>query len=141
VSVNRGEFTREVFGRLQFRIDGSTLAFGVAWAAFEGNDALNNPWSTTEDGFGGWDYNDVGVKNYPTLLDGIAATISTLLDSPYEHLRIVLGRRDSTIREILGALNSSPWGSTVTQTLWRDVVQNYDKYNLVVPGSNQGEVK
>lgn len=70
-------------GRLGYRI--GTLnprwvnAFVAEWARHENTDALNNPLATTLDWDGATNFNSVGVKNYPSLDDGIDATQETLM--------------------------------------------------------------
>jgi len=45
--------------------------------------AANNPLNTTQKMSGSTDYNSVGVQNYPSALEGIAATAATLLNGNY----------------------------------------------------------
>ena len=139
--MNRGEFTRAVFEKIGAHIDGGRLAFGVAWAAFESTEALNNPWATTEPYEGATDYNSVGVKNYASFEDGVDATVRTLVNGYYEHLLKVLRNPESTIRECLNVLDASPWGSHPNTLLWQDVVLEYAKFNKQIPGSTKIEVK
>lgn len=138
--MNRGEFTRAVFERLTIPITGARLAFGVAWAAYESTDAKNNPWATTLTTKNSTEFNRDGVKNYPTFQDGVDATVLTLLNTDYSNLLRVLRDVGSTMREIRGALNASPWGSKVSEQLWLYVLSNYDKENIEVPGSGTGVV-
>lgn len=49
----------------------------------EGGTARYNPLNTTEPWPGATDYNDAGVKNYPTGADGIEATYLTLTNGHY----------------------------------------------------------
>ena len=133
--MNRGEFTRAVFEKLSFKVDGARLAFGVAWAAYESTEAKNNPWATTYTTQSSTDFNQDGVKNYPTFEDGVNATVATLLLTPYAHLVSTLRDAGSTMREIRGALNASPWGSKVSEQSWLNVVAHYDENNVEVPGS------
>lgn len=134
--MNRGEFGREVYRRLSIPSNGKTLTFFVAWAAFENNHAANNPLSTTEDWEDCTDYNSVGVKNYLNWLDGVMATVATLNNGAYDYLLKVLRNEKSTPREMMGALNSSPWGSTVSESLYVSVERNYGEYNVDVQGSS-----
>ncbi|HEY1645947.1 MAG TPA: hypothetical protein VGF75_06305 [Candidatus Saccharimonadales bacterium] len=133
--MNRGEFSRAVFDKLNIPIDGGRLAFGVAWAAYESTEAKNNPWATTYATQNSTDFNSVGVKNYATFEDGVNATVATLLLVPYAHLLSTLRDKGSVMREIMGALNASPWGSKVTEQSWTNVVEHYDANNVEVPGS------
>lgn len=54
----------------------------VAWMGFEHGwtwtGAGNNPMNTTMGGYGGTSMNAVGVKNYPSQAEGLAATVATL---------------------------------------------------------------
>ena len=50
----------------------------VAWAAQEGTDAGWNPLATTLDYPNSTLFNSAGVKNYPSLEDGLTATVLTL---------------------------------------------------------------
>lgn len=50
----------------------------VAWQTAESTGAAWNPLATTLSAPGATRYNSAGVKNYPSLLDGVNATIATL---------------------------------------------------------------
>jgi hypothetical protein len=133
--MNRGEFTRAVLLKLNAPIDGGRLALGVAWAAFEGSDAKNNPWDTTLNTAGSTDYNSEGVKNYRTFDEGVDATVQTLLEVDYATLVRNLRNPGCPIRTIRASLNASPWGSTISEILYADVVKRYSTYNTEVAGS------
>lgn len=72
-----------------------------AWSGAEsGSDRMriNNPLNTTQpEGSGNVDFNSVGVKIYPTVEQGIAATVTTLLNGHYplivDHLRRSIPRQ------------------------------------------------
>ena len=133
--MNRGEFTRAVLIKLNAPVDGARIQFGVAWAAYENTEALNNPWATTEPWAGATEFNSVGVKNYPTFIAGVDATVQTLLLSYYSHLVSMLRDPNASVRSLLNALDASPWGSHPNTLLFQDVVLEYAKYNIEVPGS------
>lgn len=65
-------------------ITSENINFVNDWNAHEGNLAgasglgINNPFNTTLAGFGGVSVNSAGVKSYPSLAEGIQATIQTL---------------------------------------------------------------
>jgi hypothetical protein len=59
------------------------VAFISAWFNREGTSAQNNPMATTQNESGATTFNSVGVKNYPTEAEGIAATITTLQNGLY----------------------------------------------------------
>lgn len=56
----------------------NNLIVVVAWAAQEGTDAGWNPLATTLDYPNATSFNSAGVKNYPSLEDGLTATVLTL---------------------------------------------------------------
>ena len=134
--MNRGEFAREVFKRINVEANGKTLTFAQAWMAYEATSATNNPFATTQPWTNSTEFNSVGVRNYATVEDGIAATVATLENGYYNHLMFVLRHPNSTPKEMMGALNASPWGSYVYPELYEDVEHNYNEYNVVVPGSD-----
>ncbi len=63
--------------------DDHRMAMCLSLAAF-------NPLATTEDAPGATDYNAAGVKNYPSLAAGFAATLATLTNGRYPQLVGVL---------------------------------------------------
>lgn len=62
----------------------------VAQASREDTGALNNPLATTEPAPGASDYNSAGVRNYPSLDAGYAATLATLRNGYYPQLLGIL---------------------------------------------------
>ena len=72
------QFAGALLGALGAPNNGSTVGFLTAWMAREGTNAGNNPLATTEPWPGSTDFNSVGVKNYATEADGVAATVATL---------------------------------------------------------------
>lgn len=58
----------------------------AAWAKAEGGTAANNPWNTTEPWPRATGYNKIGVRNYATGADGIAATVATLRNGNYPNM-------------------------------------------------------
>lgn len=137
----RSDFAREVFSKIGAATNNyERIVFGVAWAAFENTQAANNPWATTEPFEGATDFNEAGVKNYLTFENGVDATVATLENGNYEHLLEVLRSGDTTIQDVLNALNSSPWGSTVTTELFNEVSANYGAYDKLVADSD-GDVE
>lgn len=79
------------------------------WQQSEGTPPSWNNWlATTWSGYGGRDVNSAGVKAYPTVGDGVAATAATLYLSPY-HAVITALRTGTSTEEIWAAINQSPW--------------------------------
>lgn len=67
------------------------------WAHWEGSSATYNPMDTEEPSDGATDYNSVGVKNYPSLEAGVAATVATIRNGVYpylEHCMKTIGTTD-----------------------------------------------
>lgn len=88
----------------------------VSWIQAEGGTARNNPLNTTHDAPGAWDYNSVGVKNYPTYAVGLQATIDTLnygADRRRYGYRMIRSRLRSNAGSIgtLRAIEKSEWGT------------------------------
>lgn len=82
-----------------------------AWQACEGGSAEYNPFNTTLAWPGSSCYNSVCVRNYPSLLAGESATISTLLQSNMS--AIVHALRNSYDRAAFAdAVGNSPWGTS-----------------------------
>lgn len=86
-----------------------------AWQAAEGGIGHNNPLNTTEELLAGIDvdpdFNRVGVEIYPTIQDGVVATVATLLNGRYptivSHLRNSVPR--AQWRDACGDLGT--WGT------------------------------
>ena len=84
-----------------------------AWQACEGATAAYNPFNTTEPWPGATDYNSVGVKNYPSFLAGVSATIATLENGNYPGILAAL-RSSAGRAGFAGAVGSSPGGPSGT---------------------------
>lgn len=79
------------------------------WADSEGMPDWENNWlATTYDGYGGTVVNSAGVKAYPTVADGVAATAATLDYGAYSGVVGAL-RQGSSLVDIWTEINSSPW--------------------------------
>jgi hypothetical protein len=55
----------------------------VAWQAREGGGGANNPLNSTEPAPGATIFNSVGVRNYPSAAEGVAATAVTMRNGNY----------------------------------------------------------
>lgn len=89
----------------------------VAWEAAEGGpqfpQAKFNPLNTTLRYGGSWQFNWVGVQNYPSLQVGLEATKRTLKRTKlvgYAPIRRALKKGDSAQR-VLEAVENSTWGT------------------------------
>lgn len=86
-----------------------------AWARAEGGTAHFNPLNTTEPWPGSWNYNSVGVKDYPSGSSGIGATAATLTNGNYDGIVADLRRRKDhkTAKQIAtdNAKEFDTWGT------------------------------
>jgi hypothetical protein len=71
----------------------ANITFLEAWRKAEGTAARYNPLATTLRSTGSTDFNSVGVQNYATPNDGIAATVATIR-SGYPHIVAMLRAGD-----------------------------------------------
>ncbi len=79
-AVTRGAWAVTLLRTLGAPVCGNNLVSLVAWQSAENTAATWNPLATTLSAAGAQDFNGVGVKNYPSMLDGIDATVATLRD-------------------------------------------------------------
>lgn len=87
------------------------LLFVNDWAKAEGGGAANNPFNTTEPGYGATgNYNSVGVKDYATPQQGVQATLATLQNGRYGNILSAL-KQGTNARSAAQALAASPWGT------------------------------
>ena len=110
--VSFGRWAELLLSRLRAPICQDNLIAIVAWESTEGTAAAYNPLATTHDFPGATDFNTVGVKNYPSLRDGIHATIDTLvLGSPsYGYGAVLASLTACAPAESSGAaINASSW--------------------------------
>jgi hypothetical protein len=81
-----------------------------AWAQSENSRATFNPYATTKPWPGATRFNSVGVRNYATWQDGVAATAATLLNGLYDPIVANL-RNGSSALSTARALAASRWGT------------------------------
>jgi len=83
----------------------------VAWQQAEGTAARFNPLATTQGGFdGATNFNSVGVKNYASYDDGLAANVRAITNGRYTDVLAAL-RKGTSAMEVAEAIKTSPWGS------------------------------
>lgn len=87
------------------------VRFVNAWAQAEGGSASFNPFNTTQGESGASDYNSVGVKNYRSPQQGIAATVETLLNGRYNPIVSGLRSGHATAAQLATDVAHSPWGT------------------------------
>jgi len=77
-TIGYGAWAAQFLQTLGAPVCQSNLIAMVAWQSAEGTTAAWNPLATTLPADGATDFNGVGVKNYPSLAVGLAATVDTL---------------------------------------------------------------
>lgn len=103
------------------------------WAESEGMPAWENNWlATTIDGFGGRVVNSAGVKAYPSVQEGVAATAATLRYGAYRNV-VAAFQAGQSLVDIWSAINSSPWCSRCQNGLYPVVL--FDNLHAVVSGA------
>lgn len=116
MSVTREDFALLLLAELGARPTRRNLWALVSWMQAEGSEARFNPLATTQDWEGATDFNSVGVKNYASLGDGVAATARTLNYGAdrglygYKPIRRRL-RRNAWAYWTLRAVEVSQWGT------------------------------
>jgi hypothetical protein len=83
-----GSGSRSSWARAELRTIGdprtpANVTSLVAWQNREGGGGANNPLNTTQPEAGSTVFNSVGVQNYPTSGEGVAATAETLHNGNY----------------------------------------------------------
>lgn len=115
------------------------------WHQSEGTPEDWNNWlATTIDGHGGRIVNSAGVKQYPTVEDGVAATVATLRLSYYD-LVVKHLQTGAALVDIFSAINQSPWcggcqGGHYPLVLWEFVMSTHADPTHV-PGFPEYDVK
>ena len=103
-------FARDVLAGIGAPTTAENIRGLKAWALAEGTKALNNPLATTRKYANTSNFNSVGVKNYASYEDGVAATIETLKNGRYPNILAALAQGNSA--EAIGvAVAQSPWGT------------------------------
>lgn len=121
--TNDDDFFKEILECVGAPITKDNMLFFYAWRQAEGGEATNNPFNTTKniDGATPYKTNPAGVKNYPTIQDGINATCETLKLSYYND--IVDGLKNDVGLYNLSRMKSIyTWG---TKGLLKDVADGY----------------
>jgi len=144
MSVNRTQFAYQLLAALGVRPTYDNVAAIAAWETLENTQALNNPLATERVmGVPGEDnFNSVGVRNYPTLAVGVAATVVTLSNGLYGGILGAL--QNGTFTEIANAVDASPWGDHDVAQVQPDfgaLINSNDNsvYPLTPPSGSQSQ--
>lgn len=76
-----------------------------SWQAREGGGGQNNPLNTTQAMPGATDFNSVGVKNYPSVAEGVRATVITLNNGLYGDIVMLLASGQGLCGHTLAGLS------------------------------------
>lgn len=140
---NLDEFTTKLAEKLNIPDSIALHTLAANWAHWEYSAAANNPFDTEQGYIGATDYNSVGVKNYQSVDDGVAATVETMTNGLYPNLIPCLEQIGTPavnahwLQQLIGSLNV--WGtgnSTVSFPWTQDMNANQQKYleSFSVPG-------
>jgi hypothetical protein len=109
--VDPAQWARDFLSALNMPLTSENQRAVVAWQQAEGTRAAFNPLATTQGGFEGTtNLNSVGVKNYASYADGIAANVKAITNGRYENVLTALSRGDSA-EAVARAIADGPWGS------------------------------
>jgi hypothetical protein len=109
--VDPVRWARDFLTRLGMPVTSENVRAVVAWEQAEGTAARFNPLATTQPGFpGSTNFNSVGVKNFATYEDGLAANVKVIQNGLYGNILAAL-RKGTSAEEVARAIADSPWGS------------------------------
>jgi hypothetical protein len=105
------QWARDFLTRLGMPITSENVRAVTAWQQAEGTAARFNPLATTQGGFAGsTDFNSVGVKNFVSYEDGLAANVKVIQNGLYPNILEAL-RAGNSAEAVAQAIADSPWGS------------------------------
>ena len=111
-AVTRGAWAADFLRTIGAPLCRNNMVSLVAWQTAEGTTAAFNPLATTLSGVLTTRFNSAGVRNYPTYLDGVQATLRTLqlgyATYGYGWILYRLGRCDAP-EVTAAAINASSW--------------------------------
>ena len=102
----------DILSRLAVPTSPPNLTALRAWADAEGGDARWNPFNTKQPWPGATLYNHegIGVKNYPSMMAGVGATVATLRNGLYPNVLAALAKGTNAY-DVAYAIRDSPWGT------------------------------
>ncbi|MGH7239157.1 MAG: peptidoglycan-binding domain-containing protein [Candidatus Saccharimonadales bacterium] len=128
------DFARDILQNAHLPSDDANVSVLVAVMAMENSQAKFNPTDTTQPMAGDYEYNSVGVRDYPTWTIGVAATVITLQNGYYPSIIECLSRSDSV--GAAKAWDESAWGTHGVEAMLADAHSHYD---TIVAGSVAAE--
>jgi ethanolamine ammonia-lyase large subunit len=109
--VNSVQWAKDFLTRINMPVTSENVKAIVAWEKAEGTAARFNPLATTQGGFAGaTKFNSVGVKNYVSYDDGIAANAKVIQNGLYPNILAALQKGTSAM-DVAQAIKASPWGT------------------------------
>jgi hypothetical protein len=116
----------------------------IAWACGENNStdlstkAKWNPWDTEEPGEPGeTDFNKAGVKDYPSMVEGLQAFLRTLHNGHYAPIIKCL-EESADPQTTLTAIANSPWGYKGDLTILPVILADLGHYAGLIVGGSEG---
>jgi hypothetical protein len=109
-STDRAQWATDLLNQLGLPVTAENVKALGAWAQAEGTKATYNPLATTQSMPGATSFNRVGVRNYASYSDGIAATARTLTNGHYPNILAALRSGTSAVA-VAQAVANSPWGT------------------------------
>ena len=103
-------FYKAVLAGIRAPQTSNNLRFLYAWRQAEGGSATYNPFNTTWNAPGSTVYNSHRVRNYPSAVVGVDATVKTLLMTKYAGIAESL-KADSPPLVTAAAVTASDWGT------------------------------
>jgi hypothetical protein len=109
--VDPVQWAKDFLTALGMPVSSENVRAITAWEQAEGTRARFNPLATTQGGFEGTsNLNSVGVKNYASYQDGIAANVKAITNGRYENVLAAL-RQGTSATAVGEAIADGPWGT------------------------------
>jgi hypothetical protein len=109
--VDPVQWAKDFLTRINMPVTSENVRAITAWEKAEGTAARFNPLATTQGGFpGATKFNSVGVKNYVSYEDGLAANAKVIQNGLYGNILAAL-RNGNDAMAVARAIKASPWGT------------------------------
>lgn len=107
-----GDFATDLLNQLGAPVTPNNVKALDAWHQAEGGNAAFNPFNTTQSMTGATNYNKVGVKNYASYQDGLAATVKALQTGSKSYAPILAAlKAGNNAIAVADAVGNSQWGT------------------------------